>query len=255
MARHLLARRARSSEEIAAATPKANAPVLEWVEAYGTFRAWIFAQAAEPGRNALAEEAMLEALREEPAKVRRIDGSVVHVHPKGLDSLMWFRQKDWLLEWLSPRVAALREALDRGEGSEAELPRPVSTLARCEEELAYQMSLLCAEATHEGPARGPWAQEEPEEVPEQWRDVNPHDMMSVHKGFVLVNSDRLQALNHIVQPQKSEGGSERMSWNVFLATMAQQLQMDPSVLASDRSLVSLLATVRLSRDTAQALER
>ena len=45
-----------------------------------------------------------------------------------------------------------------------------------------------------------------------------------------------------------------MSWNVFVGTLAMRLKVEPERLAKDRSLVSLLAQVRLGNSIYDEME-
>lgn len=245
MRRHVLARHIRTEAQVDAEWPKGKA-VRDWIQAYGTLRAWVWEAGTGPSNSAEAEERMLLALRDKPHEVRMLDGEVLKCYPKGLDSLMWYRQQDWLLDWLGPRIVALREALNDGAGTPQDLPNPVTALASAEQEIAWQVGAFCAEATREGADRGPWANDDTD-LPERWRDVDPLDVISVHRGFVECNAARLEALSRLVKPTRGAAG-ERLSWNVFMGSMAMRLGVDPATLARDRSLVSLLATVRLARE-------
>ncbi len=251
MRKHIAARRVRSEAEIAREIPSARAPIIEWVRAYGTLRALVWHEATGPGRSAQAEDAMLAALRDEPQEVTLLSGDIVRVYPKGLDSLLWFRHHDWFVEWMAPRVATLRDAV-ANHATEG-LATPITTLEHAQTELAYQIGAFCAEATNPGPAKGEWATDNAD-LPELWKDVNPHDVVQVHRAFMECNATRLQALDHIVRPQKADNSDRPMSWNVFVASMAMRLNIDPKTLARDRPLVSLLATVRLAREAEPELE-
>ena len=70
--------------------------------------------------------------------------------------------------------------------------------------------------------------------------------MAIHTAFLDVNSGRMEALERIVKPQHGSS-TDRMSWNVFLGTLAMKLHKDPTELAADYSLVKLLSQVRLGR--------
>ena len=64
----------------------------------------------------------------------------------------------------------------------------------------------------------------------------------------------MAALELIVQPPKGNGDGTPMSWNVFVGTLAMRLKTEPERLAKDRSLVSLLAQVRLGSPAYDPIE-
>lgn len=227
--------------------PRKSAPTVEWIRCYGSLRAWVFDDAQGVSLKGAAEEEMLAALREEPVRTRLLDGTLVTVYPKGLDTLLWFRARGWFCEWLAARLEALREAATAGTLERSEIREPVATMERVEHELAFHLAAIAAVATYEGPGGGPYASPEAE-VPEQWTEMNPLDLYRIHAAFSQVNAARLDALARIVRPQRSGAEGQQMSWNVFLGSLAMRLNEDPVRLARDRSLVALLATVRLARE-------
>lgn len=241
-----------SPEEIATVWPKnQRAPVMKWVRVYGFCRVWMSRQDTDPSRIEEAEERMLDALNEEPRRVRMpISGTSVSVYPKSLRSLLWFRAHDWMTGWIAARAAAIREAADNDELEQHDLAEPLAVLSRCEEELANQLGSMAAVACHEGPGIPAEAEDDAaasDEWPgKEWDDIDAIDLYAVHAAFVEVNAGRMEALERIVKPQRA-GENERMSWNVFLGTLAMKLHKDPTELASDYSLVKLLSQVRLGR--------
>lgn len=252
MRRHAEVRGLATSEEIAAIWPKnKRAPVMKWVRVYGFCRVWMSRQDTDPSRVDQAEERMLDALNEEPRQVRMpISARSVSVYPKSLRTLLWFRAHDWMTGWIAARAAAIREAADNGELKQDDLAEPLAVLARCEDELSSQLSSMAAVACHEGP--GIPAEAENNAPPsddwpgKQWSDIDAIDLYAVHAAFIEVNAGRMEALERIVKPMRG-GENERMSWNVFLGTLAMKLHKDPTELASDYSLVKLLSQVRLGR--------
>lgn len=254
MRRHLLARRRVTDLQLAEVWPSKRAPTEEWVRCYGTLRAWVYDEAEAQTAKGMAEEQLLAALREEPIRITLLDGTTADVHPKGLDALLWLRARSWFTEWLAARLEALREAAANGTLERSGVPEPVGTMERIERELAYQLGAIAAVATTAGPG-GASYMEPGADVPERWTDMNPIDLFRVHKAFMEVNAARLDALSRIVRPTKpGESGADRMSWNVFLSTLAMRLNEDPAKLARERSLVSLLATVRLAKESEPELK-
>jgi len=245
MRAHLLARKRVTEEELRATWPKRSASLQTWVQAYGTLRAWIYDDAQAPTARGAAEERLLAALREEPVRTRLLDGTSVDIHPKGLDALLWFRARSWLCEWLAVRLEALRMAATDGTLEGSGVTEPVTTMEKVERELSWQLGAIAAVAAHPGPGGGP-CMDQDADVPEQWLNLNPLDLYRIHGAFLEVNAVRLEALARVVKPAR--GTDRPMSWDVFLGSLAMRLNEDPARLAKDRSLVSLLATVRLAKE-------
>lgn len=237
--KHCLTRGLATRTEVQAARPPANAHTIEWCKYYGQLRAWLWVQDEVPGQRDEAEERMLAALREQPEPVPLLDGTTVHVYPKGIHALLWFREHDWLVGWLSARVEALRVGLEDGSITEADIAEPISTLERATTELGHQLAALASAACNEGPSLGVT------EPSDRFLALDPWELYRINRAFLEVNAGRMMALARIVKPPK--GNDDRpMSWNVFLGTLAMKLKIDPETLAKNRSLVSLLAQVRLS---------
>jgi len=247
MRAHLLARKRVTAEELGAVWPKRSGGIVAWVQLYGTLRSWVYDDAQAPSAKGAAEEEVLAALREEPVRTRLLDGTAVDVHPKGLDALLWFRARSWMCDWLAARLEALREAATAGTLEGSGVREPVTTMEKVEHELAWQLGAIAAVATYPGPGGGPYMDPQAD-IPDRWVDLDPLDLYRIHAAFLRVNAVRLEALARIVKPMKGGPTETPMSWNVFLGSLAMRLNEDPARLARDRSLVSLLATVRLARE-------
>lgn len=241
---HVISRRLAKRDEVLASRPPKNATTIAWCKHYGQLRAWLWTEGDYPGSREQAEEVVLAALREEPQSVRLLNGETVLVYPKGLDALLWFREQSWLLAWLTSRVEAIREALNDDSVDRDELPQPVTSLEAAADEMGLRLAAICAVACSEGPQLDRRLALEP---PQRWHDITPADLYSIHKAFVNVNSVAIAFLDRLVKPQRS--GGEPMSWSVFMSTLGMRLKTDPAELARNRSLVSLLAQVRLSQPT------
>ncbi len=258
MRRHAEIRHLATPDEIAAVWPKNQRVwIREWARAYGFCMVWMSRQDTDPSRVDEAEERMLDALNEEPRQVRLpISGRSESVYPKSLRTLLWFRAHDWVAGWIAARAAAIREAADEGKLEQDDLPDPISVLARTEVELASQLGAMAAVACHKGPGMPPEAEDTApasDWPDDKWTDIDPIDLYAVHAAFLDVNAGRMEALERIVKPQRT-GSNDRMSWNVFLGTLAMKLHKDPTELANDYSLVKLLSQVRLGRPDMEELE-
>ena len=258
MRRHAEVRGLATPEEIADIWPKsARAPMVKWTRVYGFCRVWMARQDTDPSRIDQAEERMLDALNEEPRSVRMpISGRSVLVYPKSMRTLLWFRAHDWVSGWIAARASAIREAADEDQLEQSDLAEPIAVLSRCERELGTQLSSMAAVACYEGPGMPPEAEDtapSSDWLGEDWTEIDAIDLYAVHAAFIEVNAGRMEALERIVKPQRA-GENERMSWNVFLGTLAMKLHKDPTELASDYSLVKLLSQVRLGRPDMDELE-
>lgn len=198
----------------------------------------------------MAEERLLLALREMPEEVVLSNGATVTVWPKSIDALLWCRERNWLIGWLTSRVDAIHIALAEDAVGREDLPTPVSTLGRATDEIGHQLAALAAAACSEGPGL-PANPDEPEPL---YGELQPHDLLRINRAFLEVNAGRMAALEAIVKPPKAGKDDSRMSWNVFVGTLAMRLKTDPERLAKDRSLVSLLAQVRLGNSLTAEME-
>lgn len=239
---HVLARHLAAPAEVEQATPGGDATPIEWARWYGQLRAWVWHQDETPSQRQEAEERLLDALHGKPRKVRLTDGTSVEVYPKGMEALLWFRARDMMLAWLDERVQLLHEAARTNQLDRTEIPNPSDVLEAATEEMTRQLALLCHMACTPGPALPADADDEP---PQRYRDLHVWDLHFINRAWWQVNAAPLADLARIVG--KTKGSSERMSWNVFQGTLAMRLRVAPEELAQNRSLISLLAQVRLAQ--------
>lgn len=255
-ARHLLARKLASPEELARLRPtRRAAPLEQWLFYYSHLVRLAGREDSRVShmdfRDADAE--VLRALRAEPKRVelleRGADGAslAVQVHPKSYDALLWFfHVRDWLLIHLADRVEAIR-----AEG----LPHDVELLDRCAAELSYQMRLVAWGACTEGPGLPFSYQDECPEIPTPFRDLSPSDLLRIHEAFIAVNAGQLQALERLVQSRPgADGKPVRPSWSIFFSQLAMRLKTDAARLMRDQSLAQHLATVKLAAPPEAELE-
>jgi len=193
-----------------------------------------------------AEEEVLKALRDEPRSIVLADGEEVEVHPKSFEALLWFRDKDFTVEFLAVRMEALRQAIEEGTLTPEQCPQPRKLLADGEEELGYQFACLCYAACTPGPSVDRKAVEDP---PQTFRELHSLDVIRILGAFQEVNAKRLTPIPLILGPSKSDPTNKTPGWNVFFATTAKYYKVDVRDLMRDRSLVSLLAQVQLAQPT------
>ena len=194
-----------------------------------------------------AEEEVLKALREEPVNVTLIDGeTTLEVHPKSFESLLWFRNKEFLLDFLNIRIEALRQAITEGTLTPEQVPEPAKLMEDGERELGFQFATLCFAACQPGPSIDIEATRNP---PEVYRTLHPLDIVRITGAFQEVNARRLTPIPLLIGPRKANGDGAPTGWNVFFATTAKHYKVDVRDLMRDRSLVNLLAQVQLAQPT------
>jgi len=237
---HVRARHLAGDDEVAEFWPMkpARANTWDWLWAYGQFMRLIAGEGKAPGAldPDAADQMALAALQEEPIEVETHD-HILRVAPKSFEALLWFNHVDALLRWLTGRERALRAAMEAGTLPEA-FEAPAEVLGRLVTEIAHQNARLVAQATADGPRLLPDL-----EPDERIRSLGPVELIRVPLAFLHVNSVRLSALKALVEAPKK--GHRAVSWSTFMATAADHLRTDVRQLARDRSLVSLLAQVRL----------
>jgi len=194
-----------------------------------------------------AEEEVLKALQDEERHMLLVNGDPIAVYPKSFEALLWFRNKDFTVEFLAVRMEALRQAIEEGTLTPEQCPQPRKLLADGEAELGYQFATLCYAACTPGPSIDREAVEDP---PENFRELHPIDVMRIMGAFQEVNAKRLTPIPLLLGPTGSTNTKEKsMGWNVFFATTAKHYKVDVRDLMRDRSLVSLLAQVQLAQPT------
>lgn len=222
-----------SDEEIKAAFPSEDADERVLIIAYGQFRSWRWVDDLNSGKLD-AQDKVMAALRDVPATVMLTDGTEIKVYPKSMDCLLWFRERDWLLGYLTNFLSDLKTAIASGS-----LPKTIRQPTRLRDqivsELATQFALIAGCCTAEGP--------ELQKPVKPLEGLTPIDYYLLHQGFVECNSSRLLALDNIVSPT---GGKGHTGWNVFYGTMSQKLGVPAKELMSNQSLASLVTEARLA---------
>lgn len=231
---HIIARELATQAEVDGVWPDDEGDDRDWIIAYGWFRAWRYVESLGEGGKEDAKRRVTEILRDEPKDVTLPDGTVFKCYPKSFHCLLWFRERDWLLAYLTNYLADLKTARALGTLPKA-ISNPDDLVNRIIEELGKQMADILAVATSPGP-----------QLPDPivpLHDLSPLDFYFVHEGFIETNTLRLSALDRIVKPQ---GGRGDTGWNVFYGTMSQKLGKPAAALMKDQSMASLVAEARLS---------
>lgn len=194
-----------------------------------------------------AEEKVLEAAREVPVRLSLLSGEEVWIYPKSHDALMWFKEKAYVLNWITARMELLKDLADRGELDSSLLPNPMEALEMASREVPYHLACLCAEACR----KGVQLTDDRNDPSEMFLDLPPIDVVRIQVKFQDVNGGRLLHLEQLVKSYTPGSGEERgagpMSWSVFFGTMAQETNTDMEVLMKDRSLLAVLSQIRLSQ--------
>jgi len=232
-----------SADEMDAEMPERGkrGTMEEWIHYHANLVAFRRREEWHSTTRDAAEERMLAALDEVPIELKLLDGTDVAVHPKSHNALMWFRSRDWLVGWISSRVEALQHAANTGELEHSDIPVPPPELVEDgTSRIAFELACMASEACHPGVALS----DDPDD-PGRFADVDPVDIVRIHRAYSEVNGGRLEALDALVKPTKGEGGG-RLSWSVFYATLAKTMSVPARELMDKHSTVALLASSRLS---------
>ena len=126
-------------------------------------------------------------------------------------------------------------------------PEALSALPRVLDAISYTYQLLAWLVTFEGPGSPFPAHDDAPEPPEWVRALQPWDVLAIceaHQQHML----RLSALTALLDDKRAGGDEEgtRPSWSVFYGSLALDTGESVTTLMKHRSLVSLMASVRLS---------
>jgi hypothetical protein len=241
-------RKLATESEVTAIRPPKRAGLWDWIQFHGQLRAWLWQQDFS-SVDAEAEEVILQAMNDRPKGIQLLSGEFTYIYPKGLAALIWYRERDWFLNWCRLNIEAMREAIVFGNVEKTGIEDPQSTLERLSKEIGYQCALMCEVAMSEGP--GIPDDIEPSQVT---LDMSPVDYLRILQCFLDVNGGRLNVLEKIA-PRSKPRKKDRPSWNIFMANLGMRLKKHPRELANDHSLASLVGLVRLSaRDDSELLE-
>jgi hypothetical protein len=204
-------------------------------------------------RGADPEQTILAALRREPLAVELVlkdapgAPNPLYIHPKGIDALMWFHEKDQTLTALG----ALHNALERNPSPEDVAGR----LGDVMQEITYQHRLLTWCASHPEP----WLpfdrfKTAAPNVPKWTEALDAYDLLRVVQRVRTVNGGRLEALKGMITFDSP--GDRPMSWSVFGASIARDENTSTPKVLRNRSLEELVATVALdANQKREAAER
>jgi hypothetical protein len=196
-----------------------------------------------------AEQQLLQAAQNEPKPIVLMSGDIVHIQPKSMEALQWLRIRDMGVAWLQAYVEVIQASLDEGWTGQ-DTDTSFTLLERADTEIGSQLRLMAYAVCNYG-VKIDRAELDSEDfvIPPPFDDIDPIDLIRVHKAFWEVNVLRLNHLPYLLGPTKPGSDSKRMSWNVFYGTMAMKLNTDMEYLMKDKSLVALLAQVRLAQPT------
>lgn len=206
-----------------------------------------------------ADAALSAALLELPKPLdvvtRNPDGSTTawKVYPKSFRVIVDCDVRDRVIQALTVRVEALREIAG------ADLTGPAALdLDRLARELTRQMGMMAWIATTPGPGFPYVEGSDPEpDPPPSVADLDPWDLWQVAQAWHKVNAERLEMTDVLLAPQRKDNrdGKQRPSWAVLFSAVGTDLDIDPARLMRDRSLVNVLATVRLGQPQAPEPKR
>jgi hypothetical protein len=190
-----------------------------------------------------AEDEILKAARQDPKLIYLIGGESVNVYPKSMDALQWIRMHDMGIELLQTYCDVLKANLEVGFTDQVRTDG-YQLWERSDAEIGHQLKLMAHVACNYGVGVDSEVDDPDFEIPPPLTDVDPIDLVRIHRAYYEVNVIRLNFLPYLLGPTKASD-SKRMSWNVFYSTMANKLNTDPASLMRDRSLISLLSQIRL----------
>jgi hypothetical protein len=234
MARHVRGRKLATDDEIAEITPRKSDRLIEWIKAYGWFRAWVYSEYTGDSGRDRAEREVIAALNEEPELVRLTDGTEVRVYPKGMRALLWYSERDWLVEYLNDQLDLLRAIAEHGAEHLPKRLDIVSMSERIMDEIARQVGYCARVATTPGPAM-------PTTI-EPWDDLSPIDAVFIATAFARVNGSRVQFLSKVARKRKGDS----VAWSVFMGSMSQKTGTSAADLMDSRSLAALLSEAYLA---------
>lgn len=244
---HILNREWASEDEVAENWPKHNASLVEWVACFGHLRFIQGRAEATQPRFANADQLALAALTEKPVALILENLTQVSVYPKSFNALLWFHFVDYCIAFLADREEFLKTIIEKELPERQEMPKILETLEAISEAVGRNLSRIAYAATRAGPAVDT---DEVFDPPQEFLDLSPSDLLRIHQAFWEVNVMRTSTIPYLVAPQTpGKDGPRRMSWSVFGAEMANLFKCDVAQVLNDKSLVALLAQVRLGSKT------
>ena len=247
-----------SAEELAAVRPGGGENpghgLYQEVRHFGHLCGFLERDERSDPKQRAADAALSAALLELPKPLevvtRNADGSTTpwKVYPKSFRVIVDCDVRDRVLQALALRLDSLQSIPpDRLTAGIAE------DLDRLSRELTRQMGMLAWIATSPGPGFPYPEGADPEpDPPQEVADLDPWDLWQVASTWHKVNAERLEMTEVLLSPQRpnSKDGRQRPSWAVLFSSVGTDLDIDPARLMRDRSLVNVLATVRLGQPPA-----
>lgn len=188
---------------------------------------------------ALQDAQVLQALRDEPVPVALPSAAAeqVMVYPKSMEALLYVHGLDVQLAWMNAQRTVLLGMTT---------PQAIDALPRVLDAISYTYQLLVWVVTSKGPELPFAAQDDAPEIPGWIKKLEPWDFIVIcqaHQRHLM----RLSALSALLDDKKNpKDPVGRPSWSVFYGSLALDTGEPVGNLMKHRSLVSLMASVRLS---------
>jgi hypothetical protein len=247
-----------TAEELAAVCPGGSenpgAGLYQTVRHFGHLCAFLERDERSDPQQRAADAALSAALLELPKALDIVttnaDGSTTpwKVYPKSFRVLLDCDVRERIVQALTLRLDTLL-ALP----ADRVTPQVAQDLDALSRELARQMGMLAWIATTPGPGFPYLEGADPEpDPPQAVADLDSWDLWQVTQAWHKVNAERLEMTEVLLAPQRpnAKDGHQRPSWAVLFSTVGTDLDIDPARLMRDRSLVNVLATVRLGQPPA-----
>lgn len=189
---------------------------------------------------AIADAQVLDALRAEPIPVMLTagsdDASPLYVYPKGLDALMHLHALDATCGYLTAQRAWI--LANPTAMAMASLPQVMSVLA-------YTEHLLCWIVTAPGPEMPYASDNDTPKIPPHIKALSPWDVMRICRAHQQ-HMGKLSALSSLIDETSEQDKGPRPSWSMFIGALALDMGESPTQLMRHRSLMELMAMVRLN---------
>ncbi len=207
-----------------------------WIICYGQLCAFIArrGEKASPATEEQNNRVIASMLRGEPKAVPLVAGGTVHVYPKSYNALETIGQ----LDRTYAQIMYWRDSFPEVDGDAIERAQALTMIGRV---LVLLNATFIWIVTHPGPGvpydsvfTVPW---DAGEIPPVWCfEADPLDIGRIAVAHNEVNMLRVAAL-----PKLDKSDSRGLGWASFLTSASEATHTDPTTLANDHSLASLIA--------------